>query len=96
MKQLKSGYILRHDTDETTNEYFRSANGVVVVYEYRNDYYAAQCFLDDGRVCRSSFTVSASSRRELMRDMPQSWGVVPTPIDAIRAKAILTLETSDD
>ena len=82
--------------EQTVSEYFRSANGVVAVYEYRGDYYAAQCFLDGGRVCRSSFTVSASSRRVLMRDMLRSWGVVPTPIDALRAKAILTLETSND
>lgn len=82
--------------EQSESEYFRSANGVVAVYKYRDDYYAAQCFLDDGRVCRSSSTVSSSSRQGLMRRLQQVRGVVPAPIDAIRAKAILTLETSND
>lgn len=77
--------------EQSTNEYYRSKDGVVAVYKYRDDYYAAKCFLDGGRICRSSAAVFASSRQKLMRHIQQEWGVLPTPIDATRAKAILTL-----
>lgn len=75
-------------------EYYRIQGGVVAVYEFDGDFYAARCFLDNGKVCRSSYTVPSDSRQVLLRHIQRVYQASSTPIDAHRVMALLTLEQS--